>query len=155
MSVEHFLDTNVFVYLFDETNDRKRERAERLVQQALVNETGCISYQVVQETINVITRKLNATPERAGQILDDTLIPLWRVNPTRTFYQRGLDLQTRYRFSFYDSLIVAAALEAGCHTLYSEDLKHGQQIEGLTITNPFRDTSSVIGKNGRKRRRRV
>ena len=138
MSVEHFLDTNVFIYLFDETNDHKRERAVRLVQESLANETGCISYQVVQETLNVITRKLNATPEKARQILDDTLIPLWRVNPTRTLYQRSLDLQTRYRFSFYDSLIVAAALEAGCKSLFSEDLQDGQQIEDLTITNPFR-----------------
>ena len=53
-------------------------------------------------------------------------------------YHRGLDLQIRYRFSFYDSLIVAAALEAGCKTLYSEDLQHAQEIEGLTIANPFR-----------------
>ena len=138
MSVEHFLDTNVFIYLFDETNDHKREKAVRLVQESLENETGCISYQVVQETINVITRKLNATPEKARQILEDTLMPLWRVNPTRTLYQRSLNLQTRYRFSFYDSLIVAAALEAGCKNLFSEDLQHGQQIEGLTIANPFR-----------------
>ena len=128
----------IFVYLFDETDDDKRERAERLVQQALENETGCISYQVVQETINVITRKLNATPEKARQILERVLIPLWRVNPTRTLYQRGLDLQTRYRLSFYDSLIVASALAAGCKTLYSEDMQHGQHIEGITITNPFR-----------------
>ena len=138
MSVEHFLDTNVLVYLFDETNDHKREKAVRLVQESLENETGCISYQVVQETINVITRKLNATPEKARQILEDTLMPLWRVNPTRTLYQRSLNLQTRYRFSFYDSLIVAAALEAGCKSLFSEDLQDGQQIEGVTITNPFR-----------------
>ena len=138
MSVEHFLDTNVLVYLFDETNDHKREKAVRLVQESLENETGCISYQVVQETINVITRKLNATPEKARQILEDTLMPLWRVNPTRMLYQRSLNLQTRYRFSFYDSLIVAAALEAGCKNLFSEDLQHGQQIEGLTIANPFK-----------------
>ena len=138
MNVEHFLDTNVIVYLFDETNDHKREQAVRLVQESLENETGCISYQVVQETINVITKKLNATPEKARKILDDTLMPLWRVNPTRTLYQRSLNLQTRYHFSFYDSLIVAAALEAGCKNLFSEDLQDGQQIEGLTITNPFR-----------------
>ena len=66
------------------------------------------------------------------------MTPLRRVNPTRALYQRGLDLQTRYRFDFYDSLIVAAALEAGCKTLYSEILQHGQQIDGVTITNPFR-----------------
>ena len=50
----------------------------------------------------------------------------------------AFDLQTRYRLSFYDSLIVAAALDAGCKILYSEDLQHGQQIEGVTITNPFK-----------------
>ena len=138
MSVENFLDTNIFVYLFDETDADKRARAEQLVQQALENETGCISYQVVQETMNIITRKLKATPEKARQMLDYALIPLWRVNPTRTLYQRGLDLQTRYKFSFYDSLIVAAALDAGCKTLYSEDLQHGQHIEGIVITNPFK-----------------
>lgn len=68
MSVENFFDTNVFVYLFDETEDAKREKAELLIQRALDNETGCISYQVVQETMNVITRKLNATPEKVRQL---------------------------------------------------------------------------------------
>lgn len=65
MSVENFLDTNILAYLFDEVDNEKRETAEHLVQRALRNETGCISYQVVQETINVITRKLNAPPEKA------------------------------------------------------------------------------------------
>ena len=137
MSVEYFIDSNVFVYLFDETNEHKRERAVRLVRQALENDTGCISHQVVQETINVLTRKLDVAPDNARKLLDRTLAPLWKVNPTRTLYDRGLDLQTRYRFSFYDSLIIAAALEAGCKTLYTEDLKHGQRIEGVTVTNPF------------------
>ena len=138
MSVEYFLDTNIFVYLFDEIDDYKRGRAEHLVWQALAKETGCVSYQVVQETLNVITRKLNATPDQARQMLDHVLTPLWRVNPTRTLYQRGLDLQSRYSLSFYDCLIVAAALDAGCKTLYSEDLQDGQRIDGMTIANPFR-----------------
>lgn len=137
MSVENFFDTNVLIYLFDGTDDAKRERAELLIQQALDNETGCISYQVVQETMNVITRKLNATPEKALQLLDRVLVPLWQINPTRTLYRRGLDLQARYGFSFYDSLIIAAALEAGCTCLYSEDMQDGQQIQSLIIQNPF------------------
>jgi predicted nucleic acid-binding protein len=62
---------------------------------------------------------------------------LWKINPSPNLYQRGLDLQSRYQLSFYDSLIVAAALEGGCKTLYSEDLQHGQRIDGLTIKNPF------------------
>ena len=137
MSVENFFDTNVLVYLFDETDDAKREKAELLIQQALANETGCISYQVVQETVNVITRKFHAAPEKVRQLLDGVLVPLWQINPTQTLYRHGLDLQTQYRFSFYDSLIIAAALEAGCTCLYSEDLQDGQQIQELTIQNPF------------------
>lgn len=138
MSVENFLDTNVFVYLFDETDNYKREIAEGLVHEALQNNTSCISYQVVQETINVITQKLHATPGKTRQLFDHVLLPLWLVNPTQTLYRRCLNLQTRYRFSFYDSLIVAAAIDANCKTLYSEDMQHGQKIEGVTITNPFR-----------------
>ena len=138
MSAEDFLDTNVFVYMFDETDPIKRHRAETLVRDSLTNMTGCISYQVVQETLNVLIQKLNVSADSATQLLDDILTPIWRVNPTPSLYRRGLRVQSRYGFSYYDSLIVAAALEAGCTRLYTEDLQHGQQIETLTIENPFR-----------------
>jgi predicted nucleic acid-binding protein len=59
--------------------------------------------------------------------------------PSLRLYRRGLDIQACFGFSFYDSLIVAAALEFGCSRLYSEDLRHGQRIEGLIIENPFKD----------------
>ena len=140
MSAEVFLDSNVLIYLFDETDARKNQRAEDVVRQSLETGHGCISYQVVQETINVVTRKLNAAREDACEFLDRVLIPLWRVQPTRALYRRGLDLQRRYGFSFYDSLVIAAGLEAGCRTLYSEDLQHGQQVEGLTVVDPFRSS---------------
>ncbi len=137
MSAEVFIDTNILIYLFDETTAAKRQCAESLVRQSLESGTGCISYQVVQETMNVVVRKLRATPEDARQLLDEVLIPLWQVNPTPSLYRRGLLIQTRYGLSFYDALIVAAALEAGCNRLYSEDMQHGQQIQQLTIQNPF------------------
>lgn len=137
MSAEDFLDTNVFVYLFDETAPDKRERAERLVRRSLEEGSGCISYQVVQETLNVVTRKLGARPASARLLLDDVLAPLWQVNPSRSLYAHGLRLHGQLGFSFYDSLIVAAALEAGCTRLYSEDLHHGQRVDQLTIQNPF------------------
>ncbi len=137
MSVEDFIDTNVFVYMFDETDGRKRQLAEKLVRHSLENESACISYQVVQEAMNIVIRKLGATPETARLLLEDVLTPLWRINPTVSLYQSGLSVQARYGFSFYDSLIVASALEAGCIRLYTEDLRHGQQIERLTILNPF------------------
>ncbi len=137
MSVEDFIDTNVFVYLFDETAADKRQSAEKLVRQSLDNGTGCISYQVVQETMNVVTLKLGLRPEDARLLLDDVLIPLWLINPTPSLYRRCLRVQGQCGFSFYDSLIVAAALEAGCSQLYTEDLQHGQQVESLTFRNPF------------------
>ena len=138
MSADVFLDSNVLIYLFDETDVRKNQRAEDVVRQSPETGRGSISHQVVQETINVVTRKLDATREATLELLERVLIPLWRVNPTRSLYRRGLDLQNRYGFSSYDSLIVAAGLEAGCRTLYSEDLQHGQRFEGLTVMDPFR-----------------
>ncbi|MCY4211759.1 MAG: PIN domain-containing protein [Gammaproteobacteria bacterium] len=137
MSVDRFIDTNVFVYLFDETSVEKSGIAEELIRQSLDDGSGCISYQVVQETINVLVRKLEAPPQQVRLFLDNVLEPLWRVNSSRGLLRRALELQSRYRFGFYDSLIIAAALDAGCSVLYTEDLQHGQQIEGLTIINPF------------------
>ena len=134
-----FIDSNVFVYLFDETDDRKREAAERIVDSALQTHNASISFQVVQETLNVLTRKLPApmTAEGAKRFLQQVLVPLWRISPSQVFYDRALDLQARYRYGFYDSLIIAAALDAGCTRLYSAYLQDGQHIEGLTIRNPF------------------
>ena len=143
MSVDSFIDTNVFIYLFDETSADKRRIAEQLIRQSLENGSGCISYQVVQETINIVTGKLKASPEEARQLLDNILEPLWRVNPSRALFRRGLEIQARYKFGFYDSLIIAAALDAGCRTLYTEDLQHEQQIEDLTIVNPFQTRQTI------------
>ena len=137
MSAEDFLDTNIFVYLFDAADAGKRRLAESLVNASLERGTGCVSYQVVQETLNVLTGKLGTAPDRVRWLLDDVLAPLWQVNPTAALYRSAISLKGRYGFSFYDSLIVAAALEAGCRRLYSEDMQHGQQIQGLTILNPF------------------
>ena len=138
MSVENFLDTNVLVYFLDETDIRKHRIASELVRRSVEEETGCVSYQVVQETINVMLRKLDATPDRIQAFLNDTLQPLWQVGPSPQLYVNGLGLQSRYGFSFYDSLIVAAALEADCDRLYTEDMQHGQRIDDLTVENPFR-----------------
>jgi predicted nucleic acid-binding protein len=138
-----FIDSNVFVYLFDETDEFKRDTAERIVDSALRTHSASVSYQVVQETLNVLTRKL-ATPmtaEGARSFMDEVLAPLWRVSPSPALYHRALDLRARYRYGFYDSLVVASALGAGCDRLYSEDLQDGQRIEGLVIKNPFRNES--------------
>ena len=138
MSAEDFLDTNIFVYMFDSTDEFKRQRAEELVQRSLSRGTGCISYQVVQETLNVATRKLSFAEDDSRSLLTHILAPLWTVHPSASLYGRGLEVRARYRFSFYDSIIVAGAIESGCTRLYTEDLQHGQRIESLAIEDPFR-----------------
>ncbi len=137
MSVDNFLDSNILVYLFDDVDSYKQQKAESLLQSAIEHGDACISFQVVQETINVITKKLGASAEDMHKLLDGVLVHLWKVNPSYDLYHASLNIQARYKYSFYDSLIVAAAMEAGCKTLYSEDLQHGQQIENMMICNPF------------------
>ena len=140
MSAGDFFDSNVLLYLFDKGDARRRGIAEGLLRKAIEDGTSVISHQVVQETLNVITRKIKPalTLGEARAVLDTILVPLWTVMPTPALFARGLDLQQRLGFAFYDSLIVAAALEAGCKRLLTEDLQHGQRIEGLRVENPFR-----------------
>ncbi len=135
-----FLDTNVIVYLFDETAPDKSATARLIVSSALDEGSGVVSFQVVQEVLNVLTRKLRvvARPADARDFLRETLLPLWTVQPSAALYARALDLKDRLGIAFYDSLIVAAAQEAGCKRLLTEDLQHGQRIDGLRIENPFR-----------------
>jgi predicted nucleic acid-binding protein len=134
-----FLDSNVFVYLFDETDDRKRRIAERLVREALAHGTACISFQVAQETLHVLTKQLKrpAGAEDARRLLASVLAPLMRVLPSATLYEQALDVRSRTGYGFYDSLVVAAAQSAGCRRLLSEDLQHGQRLGRLVIENPF------------------
>ena len=70
--------------------------------------------------------------------MQHTLVPLWRVQPSPALYAKAMEIQQRLGFGFHDSLIVAAALEAGCQRLLSEDLQHGQRIGKLRVENPFR-----------------
>ena len=140
MSADVFIDTNVFIYHLDTTDARKHAVAERIVRDGLASGNACISFQVVQECLNTALRKAQIALDldSARSYLDTVLTPLMRVPASPALYHRALDVQARWRFSFYDSLIVAAALTAGCSRLLSEDLQHGQRIETLTIHNPFK-----------------
>jgi predicted nucleic acid-binding protein len=134
---DDFLDSNVILYSFD-NRDERYEMARKLVQES-VQTNATISFQVVQEVLNVLGRDMNAaqTTNIIDLAMEAVLIPMWRVMPSPHLYDRAIGLRARYRYSFYDSLIIAAALEAGCTRLYSEDLQHGQRIDRLTIVNPF------------------
>lgn len=139
MSVEFFLDTNILVYTFDSKHIDKRSRSRELVEGALQNNTGVISFQVVQEFLNVATRRFPVPmpPDAALDYLSFVLEPLCAVFPSIALYERAIALHERWRYGFYDSLIIGSALEAGSRVLYSEDLHDGQKLESLTIVNPF------------------
>jgi predicted nucleic acid-binding protein len=128
-----FADTNIVIYA---------EGADVLkAQQAMaVLEPGpVISSQVVNETINILTRKYGFALAEAHDVAS-SLLDLCEVVPVGADTVReAMRLAARYRLSHWDSLIVAAAMLAECETLYSEDLQHGQMIDGrLTIINPFK-----------------
>jgi predicted nucleic acid-binding protein len=130
---EVFFDTNIVLYLLSGDNV-KADRAEELLAIG-----GIISVQVLNEFTSVALKKLRMTwPE-----IRDVLAQVRAVCPVEGLYldthDRAVQVAERYGLSFYDALIVAAALIAGCSTLYSEDLQDGQVIERqLTICNPFK-----------------
>jgi predicted nucleic acid-binding protein len=140
MSVERFIDTNLFIYQLEAADERKRSIASGIIREGIETGNACISYQVVQECLNTVLRKAEVPLDNAGAraYLDHVLGPLLRVSSSIDLYHRGLDIQARYRFAFYDALIIAAALEAGCTRLYSEDMHDGQRIDTLVIEDPFR-----------------
>jgi len=133
-----FLDTNIIAYTFDKTAPEKQTVSQQLVEKALSNE-GVISYQVIQEFINLALRKFSPpmTERQAKRYLQTVLLQICDYYPADIFFERSLDVRERWQFGWYDSLIIAAALELGCDVLYSEDLQHEQKIETLTIINPF------------------
>jgi predicted nucleic acid-binding protein len=120
----------------------KTATADRIIRKGIETRNACISFQIVQECLNTMLRKteVSLNTDETKQYLDNVnvLAPLFRVPTSLSLYRRALDLQTRYRYGFYDSLVIAAALDAGCTRLYSENSQDGQRIEGLTVENPFR-----------------
>ena len=134
MPAKPFLDTNIIVYAFS-SNDPRSERAY-----ALMREGGIISVQVLNELVNVWRRK----QRRGWAEIEDGLTVVKRlldpaVPLTVEIHDAAVQITRNHGYSIYDSLIVAAALRAGCTTLYSEDFQHRQTIERLTIRDPFAD----------------
>ena len=139
MSARVFFDTNVLVYAVDPTDSRNRKIARDLLAHAEQTRTGVISFQVVQEWFNVVFRKaaVRLTAEDAEFVYRTAVEPLWHVDSSRALIDNALALFRDHSFSWWDALIVSAAMEAKCSILLSEDLQHGREIGGLRIENPF------------------
>lgn len=138
MRVPHFLDTNILIYSIsrDPTEADKRDRAVALLDQ----DDGALSVQVLQEFYTQATRPTR--PEPLPHQLAVGLIARWTRFPvqdiTLPIFNAALEVKARHQFSYWDSAIIAAARALGCSRLYSEDMSHGREIDGVTIINPFR-----------------
>ncbi len=139
MNGRFFLDTNVFIYSFDLTAAEKQKLASRLIRRAVGTRQGVISYQVVQEFFNVALRRFRQpiTVGEAEQYLATVFRPLLAVHSSQALYVEALRLSNKHRLSWCDALIVAAAAQAQCGVLYSEDLQHEQSFGPLRVVNPF------------------
>ena len=139
MNDRFFLDTNIFVYSFDRGSPAKAKRSASLIKEAVTSGKGIVSYQVVQEFLNVALKRFEKplTTSEAEQYLATVFRPLLSVYASQSLFLEALRLNGRYRLGWYDSLIVAAAIEGQCSTLYSEDLQNGRRIGQTEIQNPF------------------
>lgn len=135
--MRRFLDTNVLVYADDHDAGVKRTRARELLADVLASGEGVISTQVLQEFFVSATRKLHVDPAIARRKVE-ILAEMDVVILDRELIVGAIDLYRLHSLAFWDALIVRAAAVAGCGVLLTEDLQHGQVIDGVRVENPFR-----------------
>ena len=133
-AVKTFIDTNVLIYAFTADEPVKQEAALK----CLDNCRPVLSTQVIKEFAHVLLKKTDLGPQGIQETIRAILEVVDLVDEEMALVFTALDLYARHAFSFYDSLIIAAALKAKCQALLSEDMQNGQVIDGkLTIINPF------------------
>jgi len=138
MSVKTFVDTNILIYAYDLDAGEKHKTANSILVELWKADGGTISTQVMQEFYVNVTRKIPQplSPAQARGILRS--YAAWHVEViTPDVILLGTEIQERNTISFWDAMIVSTAFQAGATTILSEDLSHGQVIEGITIRNPF------------------
>jgi predicted nucleic acid-binding protein len=134
MPAKAFLDTNVLIYAVADDDPRSAQAEELLAP------GGMVSVQVLNEFVSVARRKLRMSWKEVKDALDAIRVLCPSVIPITTdTHEAALRIAEKYGYEIYDALILAAALDAGCETICSEDLQYGQIIDGgLTVRNPFR-----------------
>jgi len=139
MSGNFFLDTNLLVYAMDPSDSDKQAVALKWLATAHETGNGIVSYQVVQEWFNVVLRKA-ANPlslEVAAATYGKLIQPLWRIQSSRELLSTAIELHQHNHISWWDSLIVGAAIQADCTRIITEDLEDGSVIRNVKIQNPF------------------
>jgi predicted nucleic acid-binding protein len=138
-TVPSFVDTNILIYAEDRDAKGKHEIARTLIMDLWESRDGVVSVQVLHEFYVNVTKKLKKplTVAKAKQIIEEYLT--WTVvDNTGTMVLDAIDLQQKAQLSFWDSLIVQAAIQSGCDRLYSEDMNAGQRFGPVTVVNPFK-----------------
>ena len=139
MNARLFLDTNIIVYAFDLSFPEKSKIARRLITDGAADKQAIISYQVVHEFINVALRgfRLAIGKSDLESFVLTALFPMMAISSSPALTIDALRLHNENQLAWYDSLIIAAALQGGCKVLYSEDMQHGRRFGDLVIQNPF------------------
>jgi predicted nucleic acid-binding protein len=138
MSDKYFVDTNILMYAHDKAAGEKHERAKALVEELWRDRTGVVSTQVLQELAVNLRRKAGRPLDGKAtrEVVSDYLTWQVVVNGGESILD-ALDIETRYRISFWDALVIHSAQAAGADVLYSEDLSDGQEYGSTRVVNPF------------------
>jgi predicted nucleic acid-binding protein len=133
-----FVDTNIIVYAYDTTAGEKHHKARQIMQDLWRSGDGLISTQILQDLYVTLTRKIPRPlkPAQAGEIVEDMLTWDVVVNDGQSVLM-AVDLECREKLSFWDALVVAAAVRGGAAVILSEDLTSGRTLAGVKIENPF------------------
>jgi len=138
MRDKEFLDTNILVYANDRSVKAKHEMAKQILIDGIEKETLVVSTQVLSEFFTTVTRKIKVPlPKVTAQKEIMLLRSIETIVIDFNLVLHAIDISIQSGLSYWDSLILAAARKAKCAVLYSEDLNPGQNIDGVTIVNPF------------------
>ena len=133
-----FVDTNILVYSRDARYPEKQARAHEVLAFLWESKLGRISYQILNEYYVTVTRKLKPGMDQASARCDMRDLLTWKpLRSSENHLNRAWEIESRYQLSWWDSLVLASAIEAGCDRIFSEDLQHGMTIFGIMIENPF------------------
>ena len=135
-SLRTFFDTNVLVYTDGQTNPAKLKRALELLNEHKQSASGVLSLQILQEYFVTVTRKYGVAPADARRKVE-LFAALDVVEPALADVLAATDLHRLRRLSYWDALVIQCAKRSGCQQVLSEDMQHGQVIDGVRIVNPF------------------
>jgi predicted nucleic acid-binding protein len=138
MADKYFVDTNILIYAHDRSMGIKHERARQLVERLWTSGQGVLSTQVLQELCVNLRRKVARPPslEEIRRLVQDYLSWEIVINTPESVVQ-ALEIEARYKTSFWDALVLQAAEQAGAEILYSEDLSAGRKYGPIQVMNPL------------------